>query len=351
MGGSEFQINCLMQSQLLNNSFEIYLLCKRFHVEYKPDGYNLVSIVKPHGLQQYAHFIDAPFLINKLKKIAPDVIYQNIGTSYAGISTYFAKNTGSKMVLHIASDNNIIPFKGKKRFKSIIPYIEKKTFDYAIRHADKIIAQTNNQKKLIQRHYYRTVDEIIYNFHPLPSDEPNNKQMPVKVVWIANFKQLKQPEMFIRLANDISKKSPANEFVMIGKPSYNVQWQNLLENQIKHIPNLTYIGGKTNKEINQILAKSHILVNTSLYEGFSNTFIQAWMRCVPVVSLNSNPDGFLDGEKMGFVSNSYEQLCKDVSLMVENHRLREKMGREAQEFALRKFSMENAKKVINLLES
>ena len=46
-------------------------------------------------------------------------------------------------------------------------------------------------------------------------------------------------------------------------------------------------------EVNALLEHTDLLVNTSDYEGFSNTFIQAWMRRVPVVSLRVDPDRLL----------------------------------------------------------
>jgi glycosyltransferase involved in cell wall biosynthesis len=178
--------------------------------------------------------------------------------------------------------------------------------------------------------------------------ETLDKRPPVKIVWIANFKYLKQPEIFIRLAKDISKLSYNCEFIMIGSPSFDLQWQYSLEKQIGLLQKLIYIGEKTNDEVNQILAESHILVNTSRYEGLPNTFIQAWMRGVPVISLNSNPDGLLKGSKMGLKSGCYEQLRNDVSLLIENERLRNKLGKEAREFALKKFTMKNAEAVVRV---
>ncbi len=62
-----------------------------------------------------------------------------------------------------------------------------------------------------------------------------------------------------------------------------------------------FCGAISQQEVNAELANAHVLVNTSLYEGFPNTFIQAWMRRTVVVSLNVNPDGIFD-ETAGRVS-------------------------------------------------
>ena len=65
---------------------------------------------------------------------------------------------------------------------------------------------------------------------------------------------------------------------------------------------------ETNREISQ----AHVLVNTSLYEGFPNTFIQAWLRAVPTISLNVDPDGVIEGRAWDFVpatlKNSEQRL-------------------------------------------
>jgi glycosyltransferase involved in cell wall biosynthesis len=302
-------------------------------------------------MQRYAHFIDAPYLLNKLKEISPDVIYQNVGTSYAGISAYYARKTGCKMVLHISSDNTIVPFKGKISLKKMGMYIEKRVFDFAINKTTKLIAQTNNQNQTIEKYYRRSADAVIYNFQPYPN-ENIEKHSPLKIVWVANFKSLKQPELFIRLARSISEKQYNIKFIMAGRPSADKKWQQSLEKDISHIPDLNYLGEKTNSEINELLARSHILVNTSLYEGFSNTFIQAWMRSLPVVSLNSNPDGLLNGRQLGFSCNgSFEQLYNDVLQLIKCDKLREKMGKDAKEFSLNNFTMDNAKEILSILRN
>ena len=138
---------------------------------------------------------------------------------------------------------------------------------------------------------------------------------------------------------------------MIGRPSNSRKWQRLLEQRILDTPRLSYLGEKSVDEVNHILSQSHIIVNTSRYEGFSNTFIQAWLRSVPVVSLNSNPDGLLTGKKLGFWSESYSQLRYDVARLIINDDFREKLGREARIFALNNFSTRNINQVFEILKN
>ena len=67
----------------------------------------------------------------------------------------------------------------------------------------------------------------------------------------------------------------------------------LLDRLVKRIEgneNIEYLEELDMDDANSILERSSVLVNTSMFEGFSNTFIQAWLRRTPVLSLNSDPD-------------------------------------------------------------
>jgi glycosyltransferase involved in cell wall biosynthesis len=115
---------------------------------------------------------------------------------------------------------------------------------------------------------------------------------------------------------------------------------------------LTYIGGVSQNEVNRRLGEGHILVCTSQYEGFSNTFVQAWMRKVPVVSLNADPDNIIVREGIGFKSLTFEKLTRDVKLLIENRELREKMGKKALQYAHKNHGIEKmVNSFLSLIES
>ncbi len=117
------------------------------------------------------------------------------------------------------------------------------------------------------------------------------------------------------------------------------------------VQGLTYLGERSNEEINRILGESHILVNTSDYEGFPNTFIQAWLHEVPVVSLHVDPDDLLTRRGLGFHSGSFDKLVQDTRNLIGNAELRTRLGQQARAYALEHHALaKNLNRVAAFLE-
>jgi glycosyltransferase involved in cell wall biosynthesis len=127
-------------------------------------------------------------------------------------------------------------------------------------------------------------------------------------------------------------------------------WRDALLHSLQTIPNLEYIGPQSQTQVNQWLARSHLLVSTSLQEGFPNTFIQAWMRQVPVVSLHVNPDNVLEREAIGLCVKSEDQLVDAVRALLLDPRRREQYGHSARRYALEHHSLRNTQRVTELID-
>ncbi len=346
MGGSQYQAQVLISKLIQTGEYEIFYLANRVNPEYKPEGYQLIKISGPDKIRRYGTFVDAINLYRTLRDIGPDVIYQQVGCAYTGIAAYFARRHNSRMIWRITSDKSLEPELGRRRY---LPHhlLERMLLNYGISKAHVVVAQTENQNSLLKTYHHRTADSVIRNFHPLP-EETLQKKMPIKVIWVANFKRLKQPEYFLRLASDFLDTNNI-EFLMIGRPASNERWYQNLVKEAEKQKNIHILGGMSQKEVNENVAKSHILVNTSLYEGFSNTFIQAWMRQVPVASLNVNPDNVFDNEFLGMCANgSYEVLRESIERLVSNDKLIGEMGAKAQQYANEHYSESNMDEIISL---
>jgi len=347
MGGAQYQAKILIDRLIQRGGYEIYYLANRVNPLITPSEYKIVKI---GDSVRFKYYRDAPQLLGALRDIKPDVIWQHVGCAYTGIAAYYAKGCMCRFVWHIASDKeDVIPLKFSFSVKYFLQIIDKKILEYGIRRSDAIIAQTKTQFDLLKLNYKLEPTSVIANFHPEPT-ECIEKSKKIKVLWVANFKRLKQPEIFIQLAQELSDLKNV-EFLMIGAAHVDVQWQQMQEEQISAIENLHYLGEMPQEEVNLLFAASHILVNTSEYEGFSNTFIQAWMRKVPVLSLIVNPDNVFDNEFLGNCAfGSYQDLKKYTIEMITNDVKRERIGEQAYVHALENYSMKNVDRLIEILD-
>ncbi len=255
------------------------------------------------------------------------------------------------MIWHVASDADVSPRSTVFYGRNVVQYyMEKRCITYGIRHADSIVVQTEHQADQLARYYGRKADAIVPNFHPEPS-EAIDKVGPLSVVWVANLKPLKQPEVFVRLAARLSDLTGVR-FVIVGAMQGGPKvWREQLLRDIQSATNLDYVGPKTQREVNELLARAHVLVNTSVAEGYPNTFIQAWQREVPVVSLTVNPDGVLDRQAVGICAGSEQRLEEAVRSLLEDSALRNEYGVRAREYAARRHSLRNTHALVRLIET
>lgn len=157
------------------------------------------------------------------------------------------------------------------------------------------------------------------------------------VLWVANIKAIKRPEIYLNLAKEYSRREIPLDFLMVGDIHEKVPYLELIE-QAKTLGNFHFLGKLSPEKVNGILKNAVCLVHTCEPEGFGNNFIQSWLQKCPTISLQHDPDGLIIQENLGFISKTEEQLAKDVMTLFENNNLRNSMGERAQIFALKNFT-------------
>lgn len=347
MGGSQYQAKLLLEYLLERKEYDIHYLARRVPGPPSPEGYMLNKVADPTGIRRYGEVMDTFDLLKLLKRISPDVIYQRVGCAYTGITAYYAKKNKRRCVWHVAHDREVMPFDWRLTPNIAFRYFDKRFLEYGLRNAGAVITQTQQQADYMWRYYKRKEDAIIPNFHPLPAEELKKNNV-VTIVWVANLKPWKRPELFIRLARDLKELSNI-EFIMIGKPLGDSEWCNEIKKQADQRGNMRFLGGQSQDVVNETLSKAHIFVNTSEQEGFANTFIQSWLRKVPVVSLSVNPDGVFDQHEIGFYAKTYGNLKECVARLIKDESLRESMGERARKYAVERYSQDNLQRIEQVL--
>jgi len=348
MGGSQYQAKLLIEQLYQTYGVAITYFTARATTRRKFADHQVICGGHPNWLYRYGLFWDYFRLQRALSAFAPDVIYQRVACSYTGIAARYATRSGIPLIWHLTNEKDCrkAPAIGQLLGR---PHalIETRLAKRGVAQADVIVAQTEDQVKMLHENFGREADRLIRNFHPVPP-ACNKRVDPLTVVWIANLKPSKRPELFLEIASCL-QDMPGIEFLMVGQPYLSHSLQGRVEQAMQRHTNVRYLGAVPQEDVNKLLERSHLLVNTSRWEGFSNTFIQAWMRAVPVLTLGVNPDGLLDDSYLGCTHESTIDIASSIRRLASNPDALENMGKRSRQFAIRRFSMKNATELASLI--
>lgn len=352
MGGAEIQIKYLVDF-LLQKNVEVHYIFEDKNKEMESvKNKNLIlhPILKIKLSKRFGNrwFLYKKEIKKLLNQIQPDGIYTRFFSSWSGFASEYAKQNNIPHIWALASDNDLKILDNSINLMKPLDIFENRFVRKAFKTATHIIVQNSWQQNVLQEIYHR---KGVYLKQAAPTEQKNILQKGkdiLSVVWIANFKPLKRPDYFIELA----KQFRGNEdikFEMIGR--LDARYKYLIEEEEDHNPYFNYLGELSNDEVNDFLLNTDILINTSDYEGFSNTFIQAWMRKNIVISMNSNPDEILSKYKVGYLSPTIEDVVSKLSFINVNRSLLKEMQERAFNYANNEHNLDNNLQVIyNLLK-
>ena len=106
---------------------------------------------------------------------------------------------------------------------------------------------------------------------------------------------------------NIARKNKKIRFVLVGRPSAEKEYYNEIEHDCSELDNVTFYGPLGLDETNALVARSRILACTSEFEGFPNTFLQAWANSIPVVS-TVDPSNVIEQNNLGIIVNNEDEF-------------------------------------------
>ena len=204
----------------------------------------------------------------------------------------------------------------------------------AMSNADLVITQTRHQSGLLLQRFGKSGSRIanaidLKNKRPGPGDPT----MASYVLWIGKADNTKRPGLVLELARSMADLP----FVMVMNRSVPKVWESVVQQLPANVRLLEKIPFS---ESDKLFEGALVLLNTSEFEGFPNTFLQAGKYGVPVLSLSVDPDEFITQTGCGLVcqndttllQRSLRRLREDRALwqecskamtryVVENHEL------------------------------
>jgi len=285
-------------------------------------------------------------LLTSMKRSQADVFYVR-GAPRLTAAVYVLSTVLQKpFVFNLANDRDVDDDYLIDRYNPLL----RRTYYRAIDAADAVIAQTNTQQQQIELIFDRESIHIP-NGYPVPDsseliDHSNRKE----VLWVGTSDEhQKKPLRFVELA----ESHPDIPFVMISRPKTgDPEYHNKVAQRAAAIPNLEFTGPVDPDKIHEYYRRAALFVNTSDYEGFPNTFLEAWRYATPVLSLHYEVDDNFSTFGLGAKTGSMDQMKQQIRLLHDDPVQRNEMGQAAREYMSQNYSIDSiATKFQSVFES
>jgi len=241
-------------------------------------------------------------LCRAMRRADADIYYYNCGDQGLGQLAMWCHRHSRRCVYSLSSDTGCDP----KRLL-LKPRREQVFYKYGLKYADCVIAQTHRQQQMLREEF--RIDSTVISMpceYPgiteyVPLEPPNKDQ--ARVLWVGRISKEKRFEWLL----DIAEQCPQIAFDVVGSANTDFDYALALKKRASKIHNVKMHGRVPHVEMAKYYRCSSVLCCTSAYEGFPNTFLEAWSHGIPVVS-TFDPDGVIAKHGLGWNASSIGTL-------------------------------------------
>jgi glycosyltransferase involved in cell wall biosynthesis len=244
-----------------------------------------------------------PYLYKTLKVIKPDYLVLSIPdwTSFLfGVICFFLK---IKLIIRVSCDH-LIDSRIYKFHSKV--YVIIMNLGFSLSYA--IICQNIFQYQILKKKY--PLKKIAKFGNPFYNKKVNNL-LSLKyrnyIAWVGLFQYQKNMKLLYKIASKLKyekfKIAGMENFIEIDK-----QTKHYIR-ALKKLENVEFVGFLNRSRLIKFLKEAKFLLNTSHYEGFSNTFLEALICGTPILTTrNANPDSIISEFSIGYVYKKPEDI-------------------------------------------
>jgi len=262
-----------------------------------------------------------------LGQVRPDVFYQVGAGVTTGLYLAMARLRGAATVVRLANDRDISP-----ALRDVIGPWRHRVYLWGLCHAHQRIAQTRLQQQLM-RERLGLDSQVVPNCKVACDMRPAPQRQPV--VWVARAMPAKRPQLFLELA----RAFPHQPFIMVA-PGHGDTFEQDLRREAALLPNVTFVPSMTLDEVQDLFARARLLVSTSCFEGFPNTFLEASLQECPILSLDIDPDEYLTRRGAGVLVKDVQDLPRQLGALLADDAALRTMGERGRQAVLEEYEAE-----------
>jgi len=250
-------------------------------------------------------------LVAAMKRADADIYYQNCGEYVTGQVALWCRRHSRRFVYSVASDPDC-----DKRLPEMHKLRERALYRYGLKAADTVVVQTQRQREMLWNGFRR--DSIVIPMPcPGPSDEDyarldQQRHSSQRVLWIGKIYEVKRPHLFL----DVAQACPDLRFDFVG-PAVTTDYAVKTCERAKTISNVKYHGPVSRGRVSEFYRNAKVICCTSSFEGFPNTFLEAWSYGLPIVS-TFDPDNLIAEKGLGRVVKDVPELVTAIRELLDS---------------------------------